>query len=246
PVPKHLVASVDAAWPGPLENAYNGTFMPSAYTENDSMELVPNPNWAGTVKPKVEKIVLRYIDDSALANNSYRSGELDVATANTTQLDVLRSEFPDELISYPSTATLGLEYQMSKPIWAKTEVRLALSQATDRQTLNDVILQGANQPTTAWMAPDRSGVEEGAYDDAIGFDVEKAKENLAKAGYPGGQGFPGFTLLLTDSASNKAVGEFLQQEWKKHLGIDITLEFVDSKTLSARFNAKHYEIDIGC
>jgi len=245
PVPKHKVATVDADWPGPMENVYNGPFMPSAYVENDRMELVPNPNWAGSEKPKVEKIILRYIDDAAVANNAYRSGELDVAIANTTQLAVLRSEFPDELISYPSTSTLGLEFQLSKPIWAKKEVRLAFSQATDRETLNDVILQGANQPTTAWMAPDRSGVPEGTYDSVTGFDPAKAKANMEKAGYPNGAGFPGFTLLLTESASNKAVGEFLKEEWKKYLNIDVELQFVDTRTRSARFNAKDFDMVIG-
>jgi oligopeptide transport system substrate-binding protein len=54
PAPKHKLASVDAPWPGPLENVYNGPFMPAAYTEKASMELKPNPNWTGT-KVGVEK-----------------------------------------------------------------------------------------------------------------------------------------------------------------------------------------------
>lgn len=245
PVPSHKVATVAADWPDPMNNAYNGPFMPAAYTSKTSMELVPNPNWAGDEKPKVDKIIMKYIDDVAVSNNAYRSGEVDVAPANTSELSAIKSDLGNELVSYPSTSTLGLEFNLKDPIWAKTEVRLAISQATDRKTMNDVVMQGANSPDTAWMAPARSGVAEGTYDAAIGFDVAKAKGNMSKAGFADGKGFPEFTLLLTDSASNKAVGEFLQSEWKKNLGITVKLEFVDAPTRSARFNSGDYQMVIG-
>jgi oligopeptide transport system substrate-binding protein len=245
PVPKHLVKAPGDAWPGPLENVYNGPFMPKAYTEKSLMELVPNPNWAGKEKPKVEKIVLRYIEDPATSNNAYRSGELDVVQANTAQLDVLKSEFPKELVSYPATVTIGLEFQMKDPTLEKKEVRLALSQATDRKTMVEVIYKGAHFPTTSWMSAERSGAKEGAYDSAIGFDPKKAKENLAKAGYADGKGFPKISLLFSDTAANKALGEFLQAEWKKHLGIEVGLEFVDGPTRSARFNKSDFQLFVG-
>jgi oligopeptide transport system substrate-binding protein len=242
PVPKHLVKTHDAPWPAPLQNAYNGPFMPSAYTEKSSMELVPNPNWSGKEKPKVAKIVLRYITDIATANNAYRSGELDVSSANVAQLDVLRSEFPKELISYPATVTIGLHFQHKDPTLAKKEVRLALSQAIDRKIVNDVVNKGANLPTTSWMSAERSGTKAGTYDSVLAFDPQKAKENLAKAGYPDGKGFPKLTLLLVDRADQKAFGEFVQAEWKKHLLIDINLEFVDVPTRSARFNNGEWQL----
>ena len=124
-------------------------------------------------------------------------------------------------------------------------MRLALSQATDRKTLNDTILNGANVVSTNWMPPDRSGNKAGVFDAAIGFDVKKAQDNLAKAGYPGGAGFPKLVLLQTESATNHAISEFLQAQWKKNLGIDITLEYTDSKTRSARFNSGDFQLVLG-
>jgi oligopeptide transport system substrate-binding protein len=247
PAPTHLVATVDAAWPGPMENAYNGPFMPGAYTENSQMDLVINPNWAGENKPKVEKIVMKYIDDTSLAETAYRAGEIDITTANSATLDALRNDptLSKELLSYASPTTIGIEYNVTDPLFAKPEVRLALSQATDRKTLNDVVLKGANVPTTAWIPYELSGAEEGEYDEFLGFNVDSAKENLEKAGYANGNGFPGFTLLLTDSATNHATGEFLQAEWKKHLNIDIELEFVDAPTRSGRFNSMDDQMVLG-
>jgi oligopeptide transport system substrate-binding protein len=247
PVPKHLVKTPEAKWPGPLDNVYNGPFMPKAYTEKDRIELVPNPNWSGAEKAKVEKIVIRYIEDPAVALNAYRAGEIDSTDVPLTQLDVIKKDatLGKELVEYAQTRTDGLEPNLKDPLMAKLEVRLALSQATDRKTLNDVILKGAYSPSTTWMPPDRSGTKPDAYDAAIGFNVANAKANLAKAGYADGKGFPKLVLLQTDNAQNKAISEFLQSEWKKHLGIDITLEFTDSKTRSGRYNSGDFQLVIG-
>jgi oligopeptide transport system substrate-binding protein len=246
PVPSHIVTTVDATWPGPLENAYNGPFMPSAYTEQDSLELALNPNWVKDLEqPKVEKIVLRYIDDAAVMNDAYRNDELDAVVADSAQLSTLKTEFPDELHLYPATRTIGLEYNLKDPLMAKADVRLALSRATDRDTMMRVVFQEGNTATTNWVPPARSGKELNAYADILGFDEDAAKKHLADAGYANGQGFPGFTLLLTDTALNQALGAFLQEQWKDVLNIDIKLEFVDSPTRASRFNNSQFQLVTG-
>ena len=190
---------------------------------------------------------LRYIDDPAVALNAYRAGEIDATRVPSTQLDVVKKDptLGKELISYPSTRTLGLEPNLKDPLMAKLEVRLALSQATDRKTLNDVILKGANVASTTWMPPSRSGTKPDAFDAAIGFNAAKAKDNLKKAGYDNGAGFPKLTVLFVETAANKTIGEFLQSEWEKHLNIKITLEYTDSKTRSSRFNSGDFQMVLG-
>jgi oligopeptide transport system substrate-binding protein len=244
PAPSHKLATVDAPWPGPLENVYNGPFMPSAYTEKATMELVPNPNWIGT-GVGVEKVVLKYVDDAAVLNQAYRTGEVDATVANKPELDKLKTEFPNELQLYPATRTIGLEFNVTKAPVDKAEVRLALSQATDRETMMKVVFKDANTATTNWVPPARNGLKGGEYDDILGFDPAKAKENMTKAGYPDGKGFPELTLIMVDSATNKLLGEFLQAEWKKHLGIELKLEITDSKTRSSRFNASDFQLVTG-
>jgi len=247
PVPKHLVTTPDAKWPGPLENVYNGPFKPSQYTEKDKMTLVPNDQYTQKEKAKVEKIVLRYIDDAAVALNAYRNGEIDATGVPSTQLDVVKKDptLSKELVEYPGTRTTGLEPNMKDPLMAKKDVRLALSQATDRKTLNDVILKGANISSTNWMPPDRSGIKPGTFDAAIGFNPAKAKESLKRAGYENGAGFPKLVLIMVDTATSKAIAEFVQAEWKKHLNITLDLEFTDSKTRSSRFNKGDFQLVMG-
>ncbi|RLT38959.1 MAG: hypothetical protein DWI58_14135 [Chloroflexi bacterium] len=132
---------------------------------------------------------------------------------------------------------------MDDPQLKNKDLRMALSQATDRVTLNKVPNKGAHVPTTNWIPPDRSGTKLGTYDASIGFDVAKAKASLTASKIASAD--VKLTLLLVDSPTNKAIGEFLQSEWKKHLGIDVKLEFVDSKTRSARFNATQFQMVTG-
>jgi oligopeptide transport system substrate-binding protein len=239
PVPSSKVAKVDAAWPAPLDNAYNGPFMPSAYTEKSSIELVPNPNWSGAQKPQVAKIVIKYIDDLAVADNAYRNGELDATNVDSTQLAAIQKDpvLGKELVEYPATRTQALEFNLNDPILSKKEIRVALSRAVDRNTLNTVVLQGANVP------PDRSGVPIGTYDSLLGYDVNAAKASLAASGLKASD--INITLTLVDSAANHAVGEFLQSQWKTNLGINVNLEFTDSKTRSARYNSMTYQLVTG-
>ncbi len=247
PAPKHKLATVDAKWPAPMDNVYNGPFKVSAYTEKDKMEVVPNDQYTAGQKAQVEKIVLRYIDDPAVALNAYRAGEIDATAVPSTQLSAVKADptLGKELVDYAATRTTGIEPNLKDPTLAKLDVRLALSQATDRKTLNDKVLNGANIPSTNWMPPDRSGNKAGVFDAAIGFDPAKAKESLKKAGYDNGAGFPKLTILQVDSATNKAISEFLQSEWKKYLNIDVNLEYTDSKTRSSRFNSGDFQIVLG-
>jgi oligopeptide transport system substrate-binding protein len=211
------------------------------------MTVVPNDQYAGANKAQVEKIIIKYIDDPAVALNAYRAGEIDATAVPSTQLSAVKADptLGKELIDYAATRTTGIEPNLKDPTLAKLDVRLALSQATDRKTLNDKVLNGANVPSTNWMPPDRSGNKAGVFDSAIGFDPAKAKESLKRAGYDNGAGFPKLTVLQVDSASNKAIGEFLQSEWKKYLNIDINLEYTDSKTRSSRFNSGDFQIVLG-
>jgi oligopeptide transport system substrate-binding protein len=108
-----------------------------------------------------------------------------------------------------------------------------------------VVFKDGNIKTTSWVPPARNGLEPGTYDSILGFDETKAKASLSDAGYANGQGFPEITLLQTDTATNKTLGEFIQSEWKRVLNIDIKLEFVESSTRAGRFNSGDFQIVTG-
>ncbi|HEY8491091.1 MAG TPA: peptide ABC transporter substrate-binding protein [Dehalococcoidia bacterium] len=243
PAPKHLISSSGAEWPtDPSRLAYNGPYRLVQYTPNDRAVLEPNPNWIGDVKPTLDRLVIRFIDDYAVADNAFRSGELQFARVDVSQLRAIQAEFGDQYAKSLKPSTRGLEMQMEHPVLSKLDVRLALARAINREQLNEVVTQGANEPTTSWIPEVTSGVELGTFDDVIGYNPDKAKEHLAKAGYPNGQGFPELTILVGDTAAARATAEFLQQSFRQVLNINTRIEVVDARTRSQRFSTEQFEL----
>ena len=250
PVPSHLLPNSSDKWPegpsAPGKLAYNGPYVLTSYSSQESVELAPNPEWAAPagVKPTLDKLTIKFIDDLATAADAYRNNELSSTDVDITQLTNLRSEFGDgvEYFKFLGPSTRGLEMQLDKPPLDNEQVRLALSRAIDREELNRVVAQGGNEPTTSWIPAVSGGADPDAYADSVGFDKDAAATLLADAGYPNGEGFPTLTILVCDSPACKATAEFLQAAFKTHLKVDTEIEIVDSATRSDRFTSEQFEL----
>ncbi|HLA19762.1 MAG TPA: peptide ABC transporter substrate-binding protein [Dehalococcoidia bacterium] len=245
PAPKHLIQSSGAEWPtDPAKLAYNGPYILTAYSPQDSVTLVPNPNWAAPdgVKATLDKLTIKFIDDLAQADRAFGTGELDFANVDRTQLASIAAQYADEYLKVVIPSTRGVEMQMKNETLANLDVRLALSQAIDRVKLNEVVAGGGNEPSTTWLPPSTSGPAPDAFEAEIGFNVDSAKQHLSDAGYPGGAGFPTLTILTGDTPSAQKTGEFLVEQWNVNLGITVKQEVVDSKTRSQRFTDEQFEL----
>ena len=254
PSPVHLFPNSSDAWPSgsdaPGELAYNGPYVLASYSLQDNVTLEPNPEWAAPagVSPTLDLLTIKFIDDLAQAANAYRTGEIQVTAVDVTQLESAVSEFGegDEYFTAVSPITIALGLNLEKPPLDQLEVRLALSQAIDRDELNRVAFKGGHQPTTSWIPEVTGGHAPDAFEDVIGFDPETARENLAEAGFPDGEGFPELTMLTGDLPESEATAAFFQQAFKTHLNIDIKIETVDFATQGERWTAEQYEmIDAG-
>lgn len=245
PSPVHIVTDPGMPWPDVTELAYNGPFIIESYTPKDRAVLVRNDNFAGDAA-YLDKITMRYIDQLDVAENAYRADQLHVTRANLTNLNAIKADpvLGKEFIQVGGVTTRAVHMNLNREPLDNPLVRLALSQATDRETLNTVAFQGAYIPSTTWMPPAvvGGGVTEDSFADTIGFDPDKAKENLAEAGYPNGQGFPSLTITVNDVPDRRATAEFLKEQWKQILNIDIEIEVVDSATRAQRFTAEDYDL----
>ncbi|MGH9195795.1 MAG: ABC transporter substrate-binding protein, partial [Acidimicrobiia bacterium] len=140
PVPVHLdrFANATPDAPGdwgtdPTALAYNGPYILTSYTAQQSVELAPNPNWAAPagVSPTLDTLTIRFIDDLAQAANAYRTGELSSTDVDLTQLETLQTEFgvDEEYFKFLAPSTRGLEMNLEKPPLDNPDVRVALSKA---------------------------------------------------------------------------------------------------------------------
>ena len=128
---------------------------------------------------------------------------------------------------------------MTRKPFDDVRVRKALALALNMQELVDKVTKGGLLATSS-MVPTMAGYTPSK---GSGFNVEQAKKLLAEAGFPGGAGFPEVPILYNTNDGHKKIAEWVQESWKKNLGISVTLVNQEWKTfLDTRQNAHDFYI----
>ncbi len=248
PVPAHLLPDPGQDWPSgpeaPGKLAYNGPYVLKEYKPGFSATLAPNPNWVGEIKPTLDTLTLRFIDDYAVADRAYEAGELDFALVNLTELTALRSQFEPtgEYLKLTRPSTRGLEMNLERPPLDKLDVRLALGRAVDHVAMLDRCFQGGHVYTTSWIPEESGGHPTDAFLDQLGYDPEAARQHLADAGFPNGEGFPKLSILVREGPQSECLAEFAQEAWRTNLNVNVDIEVVDGPTRAARFTAEDFDL----
>lgn len=79
-------------------------------------------------------------------------------------------------------------------------------------------------------------------DPAQAARVVEAKKLLAEAGYPDGKKFPKLEILYNTSEAHKKVAAAIQQMWRKHLGIEVSLRNAEWKVYLDDMSKLRYQI----
>jgi oligopeptide transport system substrate-binding protein len=244
PSRKDIIEKFGDQWTEPANIVVNGPFTISELVPKDHVTLKPNPNWSGTT-PALQQITIKFIDDLSASLKAYQTGELQMTRIQPTDVSVAKADstLSKELIIDPTARITAVEMQLKDPTLAKFEVRLALSRAIDRQELVNAVYDGVYEPATYWVVKGLKGFQgNAAFDSVIGFDKTAAQKALSDAGYPNGDGFPGLTITLSDTPTNRNLADYLVKAWKDNLNITVTPEFVDGKTRSQRFNSEQFQL----
>ena len=252
PVPVHLPRFAEASpenpgeWgDSPADLVYNGPYV-LASLDQEGASLEPNPGWTGETSPSLDRLNVRFVNDTAAALEAYRAGEVQVVQlsvlAGPDEIEAARRDFSAEYGQHTAPATRALHMQLANPTLANLDVRLALARAINRELLNEVVYGATNIATTSWIPPPVSGLAQGVYDDVVGFDPEAARRHMDAAGYPNGEGFPTLKFLIGDSPETVALTEFLGQQFKEVLNIETEVELVDAETLFQRLPSGQFDM----
>lgn len=220
----------------------NGPFILKEWVALDHFTFERNENYWDT-KPKLTKITFKIITDANAALIAYKNNELDQSgvpggTEKTTMADPVLSP---EIVRYAQLSTYAWQFnQLKGEPYTNEKFRQAVACAVDRSAYVDQIRGGVGKPAISWIPPGMPG-----YDANLGkdwdFNPTKAKQLLAEAGYPNGVGFPGFKFQIANTGTNPTFAAFLQEQMKKNLGIDLTIELMEPKSYSALYNAMEFD-----
>ncbi len=234
-------ATVDAngdAWATAAETYIsNGPFYVSEWVPGSHILMSKNPYYWNADAIKLDGIKWNLIEDANAAYSAYQTGEVlmikDVPTEEIPSLTGSADFFVDPIIG-----TYYLSLNLNREPFNDVNVRKALSLAIDREYVAGTLMQGTytaagNFMGPGWIDTDGSQFMDNAnggkpYIDTANYEanLEEAKQLLADAGYPNGEGLPSITYSTNDAGYHKVVAEYLQQAWAE-LGIDLQVEVVE-------------------
>jgi oligopeptide transport system substrate-binding protein len=219
----------------------NGMYKVSEIVPKDHVTLVPNAQyWGGA--PKMQKIIYYFINDANTAFAKYRTGDLDVLTVSTQNVQLVKSDpvLSKQAKLYPKLSTFWMTYNTKEAPLDNEKVRMALAKSLDRDKLANNVLNATVKPFSTFIPNGMNGYD-ASLGDAQKFDPTAAKKLLQDSGVTAAQ-LAKFKLLTRDTTASKTVNEFISQQWKDNLGVSIPVEVVDSKTVTSRIRKAQFDI----
>lgn len=215
----------------------NGPFYVSEWVPGSYIMMTKNPYYWNADAIKLDGIKWNLIEDSNAAYSAYQTGEvLMIKSVPTEEIPSLKDSADFHVD--PIIGTYYLSLNLERDAFKDARVRKALSLAIDRDYVANTLMQGTYSPADNFMGPgwidmDGKQFKDNAnggqsYIDVNNYeaDLEEAKQLLADAGYPDGEGFPSISYTTNDAGYHKVVAEYLQQAWAQ-LGIDLQVDIVE-------------------
>ncbi|NOT33750.1 MAG: peptide ABC transporter substrate-binding protein [Candidatus Eisenbacteria bacterium] len=221
PTPRAAIEKYGVRWTRPENIVNNGPFLLDHWRQNERFEFVPNPRYWDRKNIRLERIVGWTVEDLNTCANLYKSGVFDWNPSG-----YLPSQFIPHLRTFkdfrhgPYQGVYYYSINTTRKPYDDVWVRRALTLCVDRESIARDLLKGSRDP---WGNMTPSGYPGYQPPPAVPYDPEKARECLAKAGYPGGKGFPKLSILFNTSEDHRRIGEAIQQMWKRELGIEVEL-----------------------
>ena len=240
PTPRAAIERYREHWTRPDHLVGNGAFRLVHWRQNDRFVFEPNPRYWDAAHVRLARIVAYTADGLSTSTNLYKAGMIDWNPSGNTPspfLPYLRG-FAD----YRQARYQGLYFYSinvtRKPldnVW----VRRALNYAVDREAIANDLLKGTRD---AWGNFTPSGYPGYTPPPPIHFDPARARECLARAGYPDGRGFPKLEILFNTSEDHRRIAEAIQAMWHRELHIECALTNEDFASYLKSTTGLEYQV----
>jgi dipeptide transport system substrate-binding protein len=178
-------------------------------------------HWGG--RPKIDNLVYAITTDASVRYAKLKTGECHVmAFPKPADVALMKNDPNINLVQQNGLNVGYIAFNVEKKPFDNKQVRQALNMAVNKKAILDAVFQGAGQvaknpiPPTLWSYNEK--VTDYVYDPA------KAKELLAKAGFPNGTEVELWYLPVTRpyNPDGKRMAELIQADWEK-IGIKTKL-----------------------
>ncbi|MCX7790199.1 MAG: ABC transporter substrate-binding protein [Chloroflexaceae bacterium] len=239
PLPVHAIAAHGSAWTDPHRLVTSGPYRLAAWDPGRRIVLERSPAYRDAFPGNVGRVELLIEPSAAGRIALYQRGEVDLIAELTPQEHVWAQRFcPGNLVAHPALSTSFLAFSVHRPPFDRLAVRKAFALAIDRDRWLR-IAHGVDTPGMrgGFVPP---GIAGHTAELPIRFDPERARQLLAEAGYPAGRGLEG--LALASVAGFDEINQYVRDQWREHLGVEVAPETVETGELIARWLDGRYPV----
>jgi ABC-type oligopeptide transport system substrate-binding subunit/ABC-type branched-subunit amino acid transport system substrate-binding protein len=229
PLPQHIIEKYGDEWTDLKNIVSNGPYR-ICKTSQNGIVLSKKRDYYDTDKVSIPEIHYLKISSSELGLQMYMNNELDIMGGPFLPIPIkdvvriqsdpiLKKEYNPDPLSLCSSSFLfrTLHYPVND-----SKVRKAIAAAIPR----NYILKAFNlkeKSTTTFVPSPAFGAVELEEGIGISFDPLQAKEWLAEAGFPNGNGFPVINFLYNDSSNYIKIAKAVKISLKHYLNIELRL-----------------------
>ncbi|OAP43291.1 ABC transporter substrate-binding protein [Sinorhizobium glycinis] len=218
--------------------AGSGPFKLREWRANEVVALERNDNYYGE-PAKLARVIYRHMKESSGQRLALEAGDIDVA----------RNLEPGDYEAVSKNGDLATTSAAKGTVWyislnekneklAKPEVQEAFKYLVDYDAIGATLIKGIGEIHQSFLP---KGVLGALNENPYTFDVAKAKELLAKAGYP-----DGFTVTMDVRNTQPSTG--IAESFQQTLGqAGVKLEIIpgDGKQTLTKYRARNHDMYIG-
>lgn len=206
-----------------------GPYCLDVWKQGDVITLTRNKSYWGS-QPQFETVNFKLIPENAQRETMLELGELDLSfEPDFTDVErVINQEVTGlKYIQFPSSECYILYFNYNHEIWNNLALRQAVTVALDKAAIaracfGETLGVAATSSVSSGLKY-YANVDDGTYD----YDVEKAKEYLAQAGYAPGE----LTLeLYLDTSSVRATMAQIIKNQLEQIGINVNITALEGAT----------------
>ena len=226
----------------------SGPYVFNEWKEGEYASFVRNENYwnddpslGEVMMPGVaDEIIFKPLLEASQRVIALQNGEIDVCIdPPATELEFLEEDENVTVWTQPGTRLFYLGFNCEKEPFNNETLRQAVSCAIDKDYIIEVVLGGRGKPQTSIL---NRGVWSFLDDDEIEgytYDLERAKELMAEAGYPDG-GLEVSLYAATDDPY-KTIAPIIQANLAK-IGITVNIQSFDQATLKTECQAGNQDL----
>lgn len=214
-----------------------GPYVLEEWKEGDKVVMVPNENYWGDV-PTVDSVTILTVPEAGTRTAGLQTGEYDVVYPMTSdQIAAVSSDSNITITSTPSNIMRYVTLNADVEELSDLRVRQAINYAVDKDAYVTVMYDGYATIADSVFPSTISYYEP---QEVYTYDLEKAKELMAEAGYE-----DGFDLTIwCDNTTQEIKGATFIQQQLSQIGINVTVVPYDAGTMDADIYVERDEATI--